>query len=113
MVVWSRCVNKIRKKEETKKTTVELPKGLAAELARRAIEIEKSQKYIVGKAVLAFLTSSVRADDAVRKILFDFQLTDDPEDRLEIPLTVEQLKILHACIHETFKKIGVKPDEIK
>jgi hypothetical protein len=99
--------------ERLKKTTMELPESLLGQLALRAIEIKKSQKWIVLRSVAAFLTTNVRADDFAKKILFDFSLSKDPEDRVEIPISIEQLKVLHVCIHSTLRKVGENPDDCK
>jgi len=98
-------------KEEEKKTTVVLPKSLLRKLAQRAIELEKSQKFIVFRSVLAFLSSNIRADDHAKELFFNFQLSEDPEDRVEVPMTVELIKILHAQIHIALRKVGVNPNE--
>ena len=99
--------------EETEKITVELPTAVLHELRKRALEIDKSQKFIVGRSVLAFLTSNVRADDFARELIFGFHLSDNPEDRVEVPMTLEAIKMLHAQIHITLKKLGENPDEVK
>jgi len=98
---------------ERKKTSFELPKSLLQELAKRALEMEKSQRYIVARSIVSFLTSNVRADDVAKNLLFNFQLSSDPEDRVEIPLTVEQLKVLHGSVHIALRKVGENPNECK
>lgn len=98
-------------KSDEKKTSFVLPKGLLHELAKRAVETDKSQKFIVARSILAFLTSNVRADDAAKNLMFNFQLSEDPEDRVEIPLTVEVLKVLHASVHMSLRKVGENPNE--
>lgn len=101
------------KREKEKKATFDLPRPLARDLLLRAAEYGITQKFIVLRSVKAFLTSNVRADDYAKKLFFGFHLSDDPEDRLEIPMTVEELKILHAEVHASLRKVGENPDECK
>jgi len=99
--------------EEEKKTTIQLSSEIARELVLQAAETGKSQKWIVGQALKAFLTTRISFNDAIKKTVFNFRLSDDPEDRLEVPITVLNLKTLHASIHEALRAAGVNPDECK
>lgn len=99
--------------EKERKITVWVPTFLVNEMARRKIETGLSQKNIVGKSVWAYLTSFVRADDALKKLILDVQISEDPEDRLEVPMDLERLKVLHSSIHEALRKVGEDPNECK
>lgn len=102
----------------TKKTTIDLPvnllkqiRGLMADdprLKQGRIIIEAIKKYLDLRTSLSWSESKKKAEE----IVFKAQISADPEDSLEFPVTVENLVFLHQSCHEAFKKLGVSiPDE--
>lgn len=100
--------------EETKKTTVDLPISLHKQLKFAVAEDPSlSLTKIFGRALknwLDFRTSldwKESRDKALQEIVFKAQVSDDPEDKLEFPISIDCLLALHASCHEALKKAGV------
>ena len=103
----------VNREREERKTTFSMSSDLLRKLAMRAAEMGKPQKWIVARSVGAFLFSNVRADDYVRKLLFGFHISADPEDRVEVEMSVETLKTLHAEVHTALRELGENPSDCK
>jgi hypothetical protein len=105
--------------EETKKTTVDLPSSMHKQLKQAVVDDPSmSQGKILLQALKNFF--NLRAslgwkeskDKAIQDIVFKAQISDDPEDLLAFPISIESLLALHASCHEALKKAGVPiPDE--
>jgi hypothetical protein len=100
--------------EETKKTTVDLPVSLHKQLKIAVAEDPSlSQGKIIWQALKNYLSLRTSLgwkeskDKAIQEIVFKAQISDDPEDQLEFPITVDCLIALHASCHEALKKAGV------
>jgi hypothetical protein len=112
--------------EETKKTTVDLPVSLHKQLKLAVAEDpslsigkilwKAAKNYFNFRASLSVKESKHKAiEDIIEQvpvIVFKAQVSDDPEDKLEFPISIDCLLALHASCHEALKKAGVPiPDD--
>lgn len=104
--------------DEIKKTTVDLPieilKGIKLAivedptLSQGKILIAALKNYLNLRTSLGWKESK---DKALQEVVLKAQVSDDPEDRLEFPISVDNLLLLHASCHEALKKAGVPIDD--
>jgi hypothetical protein len=106
--------------EETKKTTVDLPSSLHKQLKLAVAEDPTmSQTKVIWRALKNYfnLRGSLgwkeSRDKAIQDIVFKAQVSDDPEDMLEFPMSIDTLIALHESCHEALKKAGVPVDDRK
>jgi hypothetical protein len=100
--------------EEEKKTTVDLPVSVIKRVKQEIVnDPSLSLKKIFLRALGHYfslrtsLSVKESRDKAIEEIVFQAQVSDDPEDKLEFPLSVENVLALHASCHEALKKAGV------
>jgi len=100
-----------------RKTTVDLPKEVLAELgmmiARSKLAgSELSLKKVIVRSVKLFLKSNLDWSESEHTAMWSFKLSDDPEDRLELEYPVEALKSLFVSVVEALRKAGETPEEL-
>ena len=99
------------KDEDTQKTTVDLPRGLYAEIRRRVSLRKTEQEFSIGKLVkdslVTYLRSNLDWRTSKDRAVWEFQLTDDPEDTCQVEFTTEELKAHYLSVREALKKAGV------
>jgi hypothetical protein len=107
----------------TKKTTIELPRGLLDEMGMRAITEGLSLKALAARLLKTALMASfrfVRNDESLgdtladtkAKVLFSFKISDDPEDRFELEWSIEDTKTLFVSVAEALISAGVNPEDM-
>jgi hypothetical protein len=107
----------------TKKTTIELPKGLLDEMAMQAIVENLPIKKIMARALSTGMIATFRwgindksfgdtLADTKAKVLFSFKISDDPEDRLELEWTVDSVIALFVSAAEALNSAGVNPQDV-
>jgi len=98
--------------EKPKKTTIDIPPDLAAVLLPRLYEkkisgAKISMGSIVTKTLRIWLRSDLSWDESKKKALWTFQLSDDPEDLIEVELSIDLLKLHFVSLAQTLQKQGV------
>jgi hypothetical protein len=101
------------KKEELVKTTVEVPRSVLLQWKQKCLEKNKKMKHVLLNALKLYfnLRSNFDFDEAYQEATWRLQFSSDPEDTIELPLSIDDVKILHRSIHETLKKAGEPTNE--
>lgn len=100
-----------------RKTTVDLPKDVLAELGMMIARSklagnELSLKKIIVRSVKLFLKSNLDWSESEHTAMWSFKLSEDPEDRLELEYPVEALKSLFVSVVEGLRKAGATTEEL-
>jgi len=101
------------KKEALAKTTVEVPKSLLKEWKQQCLDKNKKMGHVLRNALKLFfsLRSNLDFDEAYQEATWRVQFSSDPEDTLELSLSIDDVKILHRSIHAALKKAGEPTNE--
>jgi hypothetical protein len=102
--------------EPLAKTTVELPKSFLKALKLKIIERDERMGHVTLEALKLWISlrSRLTFDRAYQEATWRVQISDDPEDVLELSLSINDMLVLHKSVHDALVKAGVKvPDETK
>jgi SNF2 family DNA or RNA helicase len=101
------------KKEELAKTTVEVPRSLLKQWKQKCLENNKKMRHVLLNALKLYfsLRSNLDFDEAYHEATWRVQFSSDPEDTIELPLSIDDIKILHRSIHIALKKAGEPTNE--
>lgn len=95
-------------REDTQKTTVDLPKSLRAEVKRRVAlsDDEISMGALIIKALRVFVRSNLDWKDSKKKAVLDVCLSEDPEDLVTFDLPISSIRALFVSSREALRKAG-------